>query len=277
MLQEKESDVKEFNLQFFASEGEGKSEGKSEGDNSLEKKVAFDGKEYSTQEVKDAFLALENQKKWRKELAEKGEEINNQKRIIEAWQPIIEKYDQDDDFQKIFDKVIDEGDADFQKTIKQLVGLGTNGDEEDDVSVQTQKILKSQAEEIARLKEITSVLIESEKGKLMNMALEDKKNVEKAIQTNTDPFTIEDVEDLVEQQAITFSEAYDRLQLKNKKVYQEKYKQQAIKEIEEKYKNSVPDSSIPPGSGIADKKTNFSNFDDAAERIKKQGAGKLWK
>lgn len=234
-------------------------------------KIKIGENEYTVEQIKEFAQAGLNEQKWKNTLAKKGEELNKEMEALKGWLQIKGTYETDPRFSEDFDKFL----ADRNKAQEDSSAEEIKADEIDDPTI---KILVQQvATQGKQIAHLVEALDTKEKKDLDALIAEDKSKVIKEI-TN-DAFTIEDVEEVIEESgfALTYTAAANQLRGIKLPEYKEKLKKEVEAELAKKYQNSAPPTAPIRGAGVVGQEKEFKDFDDAAEEIKKKYGSKLWK
>lgn len=239
--------------------------------NDTPSKIVFKGKEYTEDEMSAIIASAENEKRWRAELAKKGELLNKERESISEWNDFIQVYASDPQLQAYIKKYSPD-EIEENQILEEVID-----DQEGLV-----KIVRQQKEQIKKqgdlLNELISSLSKKEELEIQGMVVKDAEKVKDLIKKEGAPFSFEDVRDIANDgESMTYSQAYMLLKGQNIDKFIEQKKREIEKETIEKYRNTSPPVSPVIGQGIAGLQKNWTSFSDAAENAKKKYAGKLWK
>ena len=280
--------VKDFDLQLFADEAE------------PEVKIKVGDKEYTQKELEEAIDIKVNVHNFNKSNTEKAQQIAEERKqveeerkqtagqlkFIEEWSPIANYYQTNEDFQKIFTKVLDPDDVKFQQQLRQMVGIEpVSGDDdsvmfEDEPTKQLKQTITQQNKVIQSQGQKIDYLFRDHQARIEKLVVEDKNKVVTSIIQEQDPFTIEQLETFINEKAtqgisLKYSDAYELMRLQHKDEYLERDKKKIEDEVKKKYEQTKPPNAPVSGAGVTAQEKGFTTFDNATADMKKTGG--FWK
>lgn len=254
---------KDFDLQLFANAGDG--EGKEE---KVEEnvKIKVKDKEYTEEEISEALAALTNKKEWQKENTRKSEEIAQQRReieetkkVLQAWEGIDILYRENEQFRNELDDLVKRVNDSGVENVDDLEAL-VGQDPKYEAIVNEVKAIKEELKIQRKIQE------EEKKQQIAETIQSHILQVEESIKTNQDDFTIEDVTQYAEENKVLLPMAYKLMRGDRVSDYVKRgIDKEVSKKIEEYEKKRPPITPPPGGGGITTIQTPFKGYEIAAK------------
>lgn len=238
-----------FDIQLFADEETGNP-------------IPIDGEDYTIDVIKTALADSKNRGEWQKTNTDRAEENAREKRKIEQLQKEIGQ--QQEQLQPFIDlSQIYYTDPDVRKDWEQMVNkynkkMKGESIVDDDSDAFVDPKIKFLETELSQLK---NMLAEKDRVEMQHLRQEDYNRVNTAIETNKDPFTMDEVTKLAASEVIRYGDAYQKLKGMNIDKYRETIRAEEKEKLLEEIKEKTPTIPIvKSGGGIVTKEIPWEGW-----------------